>query len=311
MRGPEPLKVNLYLKGGGLGDNVARLPAVKYLLDHAPNVTHATVIVPRYFIEFAEHLLEPYGERVTILPEEDATAKADFSLYSPTTDEGVHSTLRTHLTDHAFHTLVDASVDDRFKNYLQIRPNEIDVSSFNLPERYVVLTTGFTAPVREWLPEQINAVIDWLSLHNISIVFLGKERVSKDIYGNFDKDAIQYDRGINLINKTTLLEAAKIMGQARAVVGLDNGLLHVAGCTGVPIVAGYSSVEPKLRMPYRMGRLGHEVRTVTPDTPCQFNQSSTLISLNYDFRQCVCGDYRCLKSMTSRKWIYQLYETLK
>jgi ADP-heptose:LPS heptosyltransferase len=304
------MRINVYFKGGGLGDHVARLPAVRYLLNHAEELEHVTLICPAYFTEFAEHLLKPWGERVTVLSEEEATVKADHSLHSPTTDESVHSTIRTHLTDHAFRTIVDVQdVDVKEKNYLQIRPDEIDVSQFNLPKRYVVLTTGFTAPVREWLPNQVNEVVDWLLCQGITPVFLGKEQVARDLYGNFRK-TIDYDKGINLINKTTLLEAACIMNWANVVVGVDNGLLHVAACTIAPIVAGYTSVHPDLRMPYRWGQLGADVYPIVPTTKCAFSQSSTVLVLNHDFRHCTCRNYACLKSLTPASWIKRIHSLL-
>jgi len=306
------LDINVHFKGGGLGDQIARLPALKYVLDHATNTRRFYLICPEYFMEVAKHLLKPYESKITYIAEEDAKSIANYKLNALTTDEGHHTTMRTHLTDHAFHTIADAEVDVKFKDYLQIRPDELDVSHLNLPPEYVVVTTGYTALVRQWLPAQVNDVIDHIKSKGLRIVFLGKEQVANGLYGNFRTDAVNYQLGINLINRTTLLDAAVVMAGAKAVVGLDNGLIHLAACSQVPIVAGYTSVNPKIRMPYRNGKLGDRTFTVEPDASlsCRYCQSSCYLNFTHKFTECYYKDYKCLVQLRSEKWIKALDEAL-
>jgi ADP-heptose:LPS heptosyltransferase len=226
------------------------------------------------------------------------------------TDESWHSTLRTHLVDHAFHTLCDVTPTIKDKSYLQL-PDNYNIHKLNVPPKYIVITTGSTVPVREWPAAQVNSVINWIRQQGLRIVFLGKQHVSKDIIGHFDAK-INYHLGINLIDKTTLLEAHAIMSNAVAVIGLDNGLLHLAACSSVPIVAGYTTVSPKYRLPYRNNKLGWNCFAVEPDKDldCRFCQSSCIINYEQDFRRCFHADYLCTKQLESKKWIRALKKAL-
>jgi ADP-heptose:LPS heptosyltransferase len=321
MRGPNdirPTELHLWLSKGGLGDTVARLPAIRFILDNYRHVTRVRVFLQDYAVELATHLLndgrvEVYGY---------AQARELLEKYPNTpammTDAEHHTTLRTHLTDHAFHTLADEIPGEWDKNYLQIRADEIDVSEFHLREPYIVITTGFTAPVREMLPAYVNELASWHNMLGKNVVFLGKKQSEfwkgeqPPTEANF-RDEIDFSTGLDLRDGTTLLQAAKIMGEAEAVVGLDNGLLHLAATTEVPIVAGYTTVRPKDRLPYRMGQLGWNVKTVTltkEELGCTFCQSQKNFVYNSDFRRCPYGDYKCVEMLTPDRYKEALMEVL-
>lgn len=307
-----PVEVNIQFRNGGLGDHICRLPAVKALLDRAPNLKKVNLICPDFFVELGEHLLQDYKERVNFWPVTEFIKAPNSGIPALITDETHHSTLRTHLVDHAFHVLGDFVPEIDEMNYLQLRLDQIDISQLQLPPEYVVVTTGFTARVRQWLPSQINAVVNYIRSIGLRVVFLGKEHVDEHLTGNFRHDAVKFSLGINLINKTTLLEAGKILANARSVIGLDNGLLHLAACSDVPIVAGYSSVAPEFRLPYRHSVLGWNCEVVEPDADlgCRFCQSSCYLNFQQDFRECFYGNYLCLVQMKAEKWIAALDRSL-
>ena len=102
------------------------------------------------------------------------------------------------------------------------------------------------------------------------------------------------------------------MGGAEVVVGLDNGLLHLAACTPVKIVAGYTTVKPAHRMPYRVGELGYKVWPVVPDLAlkCRYCQSKAGFVYKFDFRSCYYGDYECTINLSADKYIKKIGEAL-
>ena len=53
-----PLRMNCILERGGLGDNICRLPALKYIFEHYPHVS-LDIWVPEYFVPLAEKALKP------------------------------------------------------------------------------------------------------------------------------------------------------------------------------------------------------------------------------------------------------------
>lgn len=301
--------IQVYLDNGGLGDYIALMPAVKYIQDHVPNIIQH-LWCPDFFVPVAKNLLpnlivKPFSEQ--------KDWKTNWGTVKLSNQ--AHSPLRTHLTDYAFNVLVDKQVDIQYKNYLPFDLTKIDIDAFNLPEKYVVITTGFTAEVREMLPEFVNDTALYVRTSGYIPIFLGSHvatvGVGQDIKGTFSTQ-IDYSIGLDLINKTSLLEAAKIIAGAKAIVGLDNGLMHVAGGTNTPIIGGYSTVDPKLRVPYRKDILGWNCYTVVPseDLACRFCQSEFIHVYNHDFRQCYYSDKQCLSQMTSEQYINHLVKLL-
>ena len=64
---------------------------------------------------------------------------------------------------------------------------------------------------------------------NILPVFLGKSHL--DLNEDYD-----LSEGVDFIGRTLLFDALRIIDCAEMVIGIDNGLLHLAACTKTPIV---------------------------------------------------------------------------
>lgn len=223
------------------------------------------------------------------------------------------SNLSWHLTDHAFGTIVGRDVKSEHKNYLKLEP--INVDKFELPEKYVVVTTAYTSDTRVWNVKSVNETIDYIISKGYVPVFLGKSFApaykNVGLKGKFTE--VDYTKGINLIDNTSLLEAHGIMSKAKAVVGLDNGLLHLAALTETPIVYGFTTVASEHRLPYRHNELGWNCFVVEPpkEVKCRGCQSNwNFADEKVDFRFCPYGDYVCIDSLESKLWIEQLEKVL-
>lgn len=309
---PKIEHINCVFDDGGLwlGDHVARMSAIKYIRDNLPHV-RLHLYVPDFFCDLAKNLVP----RISIRPfKKRDKFNSDFAGLRTHCPQ--HDTLCTHLVDHAFSVLVNKQVDITHKNYCQLDTTRININKFNLPEKFVIVTTGYTAQVREWNPNSINGTVNYLIKKGYTPVFLGSNNApvlgcADAIRGAFNEE-IDFSKGINLINKTSMLEAAKIISKSAALVGLDNGLMHLAGCTEVPIVGGFTTVAPDVRMPYRHNELGWNFYPVVPDKDtCKFCQSDWALFFDHDFRYCYYADRQCCKSITAEKIIEQFERFLK
>lgn len=304
-------EINVLLDDGGLGDCIARLPAVKYVMETHPHV-QVRFWVPDYFVDFAKRSLP---KDVITRSYTDAKTKYNTHLPGRAFSVHIHTNLSTHMTDHAFSILCNKNVEPEVKNYLKPDTSDINLFKFHLPEKFVVITTGFTAEVREMRPDIINTIVSYIKSKGYEVVFLGKEEtfngVKHIIKGTF-KAEIDFTQGLNLINKTNLLESHAVISKAKTIVGLDNGLLHVAGCTDIPIVGGYTTVEPKYRMPYRNNVLGWNYYPVVPPESlnCRFCQSNWTFTYEHDFKTCYYKDYECTKQLSANRYIEQLEKIL-
>lgn len=306
------INVNFILNTGGIGDNIAALPAIKYVKESYPWIT-PYLYVPEYFLPLARNMLPDIISR----PFSKMKEKYNDTWPGRQTRLKGHDSLSTHLVDYNFNCLANKQVDIKHKNYLSLDPTRIKIERFNLPKEYVVITTGFTAKIREFLPEKVNAIASYINSKNVRVVFLGSHQAATGaqncdpIIGNFNKE-INYTLGFDLINKTTLLEAGKIIANSKAIVGLDNGLLHLAGCTEVPIIGGFTSVAPHLRNPYRHNELGWNCYNIIPPETCQdrFFQSDIDFLYDVDLRNCYYGDYQMTKSLRVEDFIEALNKIL-
>lgn len=303
--------MNIMCDNGGLGDGVARLPAVKYVADHHKHIQQH-LWIHTYMIEFAKNCL--CDTNVIVRGLNDKKFKPRITrLFG----KHLYNNMASHLTSHAFHVLVNKDVEDEHKNYLKPDLSKVNLIKFNLPKNFVVMTTGFTAPAREMYGSYINEICHYIREKGYEIVFLGQKYtptgVTHVIEGSFSNE-IDYSIGLNLIDKTNLLEATKIISQAKFLIGLDNGLGHLCGTTDTPLIMGYSSVEAKYRLPYRHDTLGWKCYPVVPpeSLKCRFCQSNWTFTHNHDFKTCYYGseDYQCLKQMKPELYIEQIKKCL-
>lgn len=303
---PKTKTINMILMDGGLGDHVASLVAVDYAIKTYPWIK-ILIWVPDYFLDFAKHLL-PEETQVKNFSQ----MRGSYEPHKPTKTtkwDGHTSPMKMHGVDYAFLKLLDERVKTR--EYLQIKLDKIESREFDLPDKYAVITTGFTADVREFPANEVNKLSEYLLSKDITPLFIGQKNTKTGsahvIQGQFKKD-VDYSRGVDLIDKTTLLEAAAIMNGAKAVVGVDNGLLHVAGCTSVPIIGGFTTVHPDLRMPTRNGIFGFKYYPVVPDEDlkCSFCQVNTNFLYGHDYKKCIYSDNLCTTQMTAEKFIKHL-----
>jgi ADP-heptose:LPS heptosyltransferase len=333
----------VYSDYGGLGDQIARLPALRFAYLSMPHVKFHYYI-PDYFEGvFRSSMKDLIGPRLQyrLFGSNDRKNFAA-DTHSSFTPENV-SSLRRHLTEYAFDIICDgqppsaefynsAQLDlSRFRPSVALRAslralyeNEEYILRKPFKQRYVVLTSKYTAPVRQPNPDGLNKLAKWCLDQGIQVVWVGRDTMetgNDSVITSNSNEYLDYSVGINLINKTSLIETAWLIDNAECIVGFDNGALHLAGMTDTWIVGAFTSVDPKTRMPYRKGKRGHKYVALTPheDLQCRFCQSRMTMNIvrkdgflkSHDFRKCFYEDYQCISQIGAELLIKGVDHVLK
>jgi len=158
--------------------------------------------------------------------------------------------------------------------------------------RFVVLVPFTTRPQKHWFEDR------WADLAGRIAHDLG---LPVAILGGPD-DRVAMDRIIaasntelhDLVGTTSLGEAAAIVGQATAVVGVDTGLTHMAIAAQRPIVALFGSTLPYLKTPESVSRILHHPIHCSP---CRKNPTCG-------------GDWTCMRALDLAQVTQALHEVL-
>lgn len=134
-----------------------------------------------------------------------------------------------------------------------------------VPEKYVLIHPVTTWPSRTW------SALNWMRLTQelndlgYDVISIGKDSSEKGFF-NVDKPVFNFEieKGLNLMNKTSISDCWHLMQKASAFVTMDSGLLHLAGTTDVPIIHLGSSIKPEFRIPYK--KLGQRARSHYSDS---------------------------------------------
>lgn len=176
-----------------------------------------------------------------------------------------------------------------------------DITYSKLPKKYAVMTPGATTDSRSMPVPVFNEIKNHILSLGLTPVFLGKTVIEANHIARF----LDYDftGGVDLRDRTNLLEALKIINGSRFIVGLDNGLLHLAAMGTAPIVFGYNIASPEHRQPRRKDGIIINV-TPPPQLNCRFCQSKMRFLMNaHEFKNCLYGDLKCLELMPGSLYI--------
>lgn len=130
-------------------------------------------------------------------------------------------------------------------------PNDF-ITIENLPNDYICLHVANTWPSRTYSDKNWQRLIDLLNLRNIPVVLIGKNSHETGFY-NVDKPTknLNFTIGIDLTNKLDISQCWHVINKAKYFITMDSGLLHLAGTTDTHIIQLGSSINNKLRAPFR------------------------------------------------------------
>ncbi len=306
-----PKLAQMILTDGGAGDLIAGLPAVQWNVKNCPDVAWR-LFCPDYLAEFARHQIPG----IAVFPFSEAKPHFRNDLLTLTTQwHNQHTPMRTHPTDYAFHMLCDRKPPHLiYRDYIQVIPSQIDTEKFDLPRSYVCIGATSREKCKAMSPDLIAGITRYLKARGITPVYLGQTNTKTGTAVEMQSQAASadYSEGINLIDQTTLLEASAIIARSMAFVGMDGGLMHLAGCTQAPIVAGFTLVEPAQVAPYRWGGQKFKFQAVEPysEIPNRYYQSKTTVTTKGDHRL-FPGWEAVLADLTVEKFVTAIKEVLK
>lgn len=310
--------VNCLLVNGGIGDILSYLMAVNYIILNCPWV-NLLVFLPDNIVDFAKNIL-PKGTSVRGMSK--GAKYSDTRTAITSTWENRFSPMKMAPIDFGFHSLADTHIyDDNIRSYLKLNLEKIDASRFVLPEKYVTIQAYATETVKRLPGHVVNSISDYVVAKGYTPVFVGAKEAKvgvKDIKMTAKEiEGIDYSRGIDLTNQTSLTELGKVIGQSAAFIGMDGGIFHVAAFTDVPIIAGFTLASPDVLAPCRDGVRGKNFYPVIPEESlgCRFCQNKSLLVFEHDYRDCFIPKqeekYECVKQLTFEKYKQQIDEVLK
>ncbi len=150
-----------------------------------------------------------------------------------------------------------------------------------LPDRYIVVHPGASAPARRMSAPHLAAVVDALQDQGHAVVVTGSGS-ERDLTA-----AVARDRATDLGGRTALDQLAAVIDRAEAVVASNTGAAHLAAAVATPVVSLFAPVVPAAKWrPYRVPHvlLGDQ------HAPCRDTRA----------RHCPVPGHPCLETVTPR-----------
>jgi len=313
------------LQRGGLGDYINMSASLLYIAENFPHVKGRVIVNPP-FLAVMKYLLRDFTSWYCIDGRDKNLKLEDGSLIvapDPKT-QSINAT-GAHLLDLGYHFFLNVErAPSPEHDYLP----RIDYAgpwkwkSLDRSSPYAVFTPGATTDSRTMPAKPFNELVDYALSLGVTPVFLGKKNFAatehlegvKDYSARFDKN---YDlsKGVDLREQTTLLESVQIMRGAKFVLGLDNGLLHFAGTTSVPIIFGHNIADVKHREIRRPNpNYTFNIQVPREALGCIGCQSNMRYAVGHRFNRCAYGDLKCLDLLfydDSATWKLAIDEAMK
>lgn len=288
--------------GGGIGDYINWCAAIEYM-KHEINHLDLNIFAPEMFIDVAKYLYADVPRwNVYLRSEVNRHHVKGSSRIEPRPGSQLFNACGAHLMDLGFAYFLCMSPAPKKYNFLPRIDYDHHFPVLDLlPENFCVFTPGATTDIREMPLEAFNKLVDYCIEKGVTPVFLGKQVLMEKYAAKF----LPYDfhKGLDLRERTNLLQATAIIKRAKFIIGMDNGLLHMAGCTTTPIIFGQNVTEVHHRDIRRKTGLTINVTSSRELTPCIGCQSRMRYVPGHDFRKCFfegwAVDRKCLTDIFS------------
>jgi ADP-heptose:LPS heptosyltransferase len=277
----------------GLGDVICCIPVCRALKQKYPNhlILFATSEPLACLLRHCGEIDAVYGiPHGMTIPKEKAAWLVDRHYEPHATDERGRVGQKLHLA-HVFLKDCDLPVQDwqpRISISAGDRQAVAEKFGFQPGATIIAIHTGRTWPVKELPEERWQEIVDGLQksrpcriLHFCSPARQGDEMLP-----------VHKLRGVEAMDPNLpLMTVAAILSQCRLVVGIDSGLLHLAGAVGTPLIGVFGPTNPRYFLP-----LNPLARGVSHALPCSFCHHESPIK----HWQTGCPfDIRCMKEITA------------
>lgn len=308
-------KFNFAYNAGGIGDFIQWTTAIRYAIETSPQIS-GFVHAPDWFADLANLWLLQYEPRYLVITGKRLQDDERLDGIPAIIPDGKQiNASATHLFDLGFQLYVQKPVPQGWREVPRVEGDEADVSRFGLPKDYAVIPTHATAANRRLPAGTIDDLSIYFKRRGITPVYIGR----KDLAHDYTAGCEPFNTllGIDLRERTSLVEAAVIMARARLTVGIDGGMLHLACCGPAPVIFGFTSVSPLVRIPPR--RFAARTAVVTPpkSLECRFcNTEMRFVfddsgKYHHDFKECLYGDNLCTQAFTLEAFVPAIEDLLK
>lgn len=237
-----------------LGDTICSTPTLKKLSKIYGEKFHVATHVSEVFLN------NPYVEKI-INP--DSIDKENYEIFE--TFRGAGKKDKSGIEKK--HNTIDIRQFHAMDLGFSLLPEEMECEFYpdihedlQLPSDYICIHPTQTWESRTWAEEKWQELVDELIRMGVCVVLVGKDSQE---FGFWDikKPTFNIEGGakvINLLNKTNLSSTWNVIDNASCFITMDSGLLHLAGTTDTHIIQLGSSINYKLRAPYRKGFQGYK-----------------------------------------------------
>jgi ADP-heptose:LPS heptosyltransferase len=280
---------------GGLGDVICCIPAYRALKQKYPEhlVIFATskplAALLRHCKEIdAVYGIPPDGD----IPKEKAAWLVDRHYEPHTSDERGQAGQKLHLT-HVFLNDCDLPAED-WQPHVSILPEDQEASArrfgFRPNETIIAIHTGRTWPVKELPEDRWQEIVDGLQkdLPCRIVHFCSPARYGEKVLSVHKLHGVQ-----TMPFDLPLLATAAVLFQCRLLVGIDSGLLHLAGALGTPVIGVFGPTNPRYFLP--LNPLAREVSHTLPCSFCHHEQPIKHWHTGCPF------DIRCMKEIPANR----------
>ena len=138
---------------------------------------------------------------------------------------------------------------------------------YNISQKYICLHAVTSWESRTYSKENWQKLINELEKLNYFIVIVGKNATEYGFW-NIDKKihSLSFKNGLDLSNKLNLSQLWHVLNNSEYVITMDSGVLHFAGTTDAFIIQLGSSINNKLRAPYRNNSQDYKYKYISG--PC-------------------------------------------
>jgi ADP-heptose:LPS heptosyltransferase len=250
----KPVCLNLE-ECNGLGDLICATPTIKKLHDAYQRKIIVISKMPELFKK------NPYVEKsykASSIDKEYFTANYimhnSFYLVGKKDERGIEH--KHNMMDirqfHAIHLGFMLKKDEMHCYY---EPTEKAINK--IEGEYIVIHPVSSWPNRTWDENNWIKLSEGATMMGYKVVAIGKDS-SETGFFNVQKPVhnMETDSVINLMNKTSISETWHLINNAKAIITMDSGILHLAGTTNTQIIEIGSAIDPEFRTPYRHGTQG-------------------------------------------------------
>lgn len=152
---------------------------------------------------------------------------------------------------------------------------DIYIPLYDLPKDYICIHPATTWASRTYSAEKWQKLIDLCNDNGIPVVIVGKNAVETGgTHINKTVHKLIIRNGVDYSNALSLSQTWHVINKSKLFLTMDSGLLHLAGTTDAHIVQLGSSINNKLRAPYRKKSQDYKYKYISG--PCDLFCASDL-----------------------------------